>query len=75
MQRIGERVELALMAVRLEARAKELSSSGNKGEASALWQQSEAKAKESGDQYSLVKLFLEQGGRYIHPALWSTSLH
>lgn len=75
MQRIGERVELALMAVRLEAKAKELSSSGNKGEASALWQQSEAKAKEAGDQYTLVKLFLEKGGGYIHPLLWNASVH
>jgi hypothetical protein len=75
MQRIVEQVELAITAVRLEAKAKELSSSGMKGEAAALWQQSEAKAKAAGDQYSLVKHFLERGGRYVHPALWSVSIH
>lgn len=74
-QRIGERVALAIEAVRLEGLAKELKSSGKADEAARVRQESTVKTKAAGDEYKTVKFFVTNGGKYLHPVLWNLTVH
>ena len=71
----GERIALALEAVRLEDRAKETRRSGFVEQADELWRQARAKAKLAQLEYAPVKFFLSMGGKYLHPSLWSLTIH